>query len=204
MYQDSLFSADQPHNFNFCGAQLQVHPSFIESEQAYTILENLSESLPWEQSIISIAGKDHKIPRLNCWMADANAPYSYSGASMQIQPWNLDVLNIKKQIEHFTQKQFNSVLINLYRDGDDSVGWHSDDEQELGQNPYISVLSLGGTRRFDLRSKLNHQNKLSIELEHASLLIMNDSLQHTSQHCIKKTARFCAPRISLTFRTVYN
>jgi alkylated DNA repair dioxygenase AlkB len=202
MYQDSLFSSNSPQVFNFCGGQLVLYTGFIPLNDAHKMLHTLHTELAWTQSEIHIAGQKRLIPRLNCWMGDQNSDYSYSGTPMIRHEWNQTCLTIKELIQEVTPHHFNSVLANLYRDGQDSVSWHSDDEKELGQNPFIGVVSLGQSRRFDLRSKQDHNNKFSIELNNGSLLLMSGKLQHTTEHCIKKTAQFCAPRISLTFRTI--
>ena len=186
MYQDSLFLSDTPQVFNFCGGQLTLYPSFMSLNDAHSTLNRLRDELVWSQSEIRIAGQKKLIPRLNCWMGDQEAHYSYSGTPMIHHEWNPHCLTLKTRLEEVTQHHFNSVLANLYRDGQDSVSWHSDDEKELGPKPFIGVVSLGQNRRFDLRSKQDHHNKISIELNNGSLLLMSGGLQHTTEHCIKK------------------
>ena len=136
-------------------------------------------------------------------MGDAQAHYQYSGLSLSPQPWLPTVKAIRRKIEKRCCHRFNSVLINLYRDGKDSNGWHSDNEPELGENPVIASLSLGATRRFRLRHKYRKAlAPYSIDLPHGSLLLMAGTTQQYWQHCLSKTARQVGPRINLTFRWV--
>jgi len=147
-------------------------------------------------------GKKHKIPRLQAWYADTDKDYSYSGIKLKNNDWDEKLLEIKSKIENQTQLSFNSVLANLYRDGADSNGWHSDDEKELGRNPVIASLSLGEPRFFHLRRKADRKNKQKILLENGSLLVMKGAMQHFWQHQIAKTKKQKKARINLTFRYI--
>ena len=183
-------------------AHLTYWPQFIRASTCERIFADLLVSLAWRQDHITLFGKTHKVPRLQVWMGDAQAHYQYSGLSLSPQPWLPIVKTIRQKIEQRCGHRFNSVLINLYRDGKDSNGWHSDDEPELGENPVVASLSLGATRRFRLRHKYRKAPPYSIDLSPGSLLLMAGTTQHYWQHCLSKTARQVGPRINLTFRWV--
>ena len=130
------------------------------------------------------------IPRLNAWYGDDNTDYGYSGIQLDSQRWTKELYVLKDQVQEFTGERFNSVLLNWYRDGSDSVAWHSDDEKELGLNPVIASLSLGQTRQFSLRHKTNKSlPTTSIDLAGGSLLLMKGETQHNWEHCIAKTKK---------------
>ncbi len=173
---------------------------FFSQEEADNYMEQLHQEIAWEEAEIKMFGKMVKIPRLQAWYGTKT--YSYSGLKMIPHPWTPLLLDIKERAEHLAQVNYNSVLLNLYRDGSDSMGWHSDDEKELGYNPNISSISLGGERHFHLRHKGKAHPTIKVLLEHGSLLLMKDEIQHHWQHQITKTKRSVAPRINLTFRTI--
>ena len=157
--------------------------------------------LNWETGFIKIFGKTHQIPRLQSLYAEDGIEYTYSGKKLQRHNWNRTLTDIKEEIENITFFKFNSVLANLYRDGNDSMGLHSDDEKELGINPVIASLSLGETR--DIHFK--HKNiKLSLDIPQTSgqLIVMYGQTQKYWKHEIKKTKKFKKPRINLTFRNI--
>ena len=157
--------------------------------------------LNWETGFIKIFGKTHQIPRLQSWYAEDGIEYTYSGKKLQRHNWNRTLTDIKEEIENITFFKFNSVLANLYRDGNDSMGLHSDDEKELGINPVIASLSLGETR--DIHFK--HKNiKLSLDIPQTSgqLIVMYGQTQKYWKHEIKKTKKIKKPRINLTFRNI--
>jgi alkylated DNA repair dioxygenase AlkB len=157
--------------------------------------------LNWETGFIKIFGKTHQIPRLQSWYAEDGIEYTYSGKKLQRHNWNKTLTDIKEEIENITFFKFNSVLANLYRDGNDSMGLHSDDEKELGINPVIASLSLGETR--DIHFK--HKNiKLSLDIPQTSgqLIVMYGQTQKYWKHEIKKTKKIKKPRINLTFRNI--
>ena len=157
--------------------------------------------LNWETGFIKIFGKTHQIPRLQAWYADNEIEYTYSGKKLQRHNWNNLLLEIKEKIENITSFKFNSVLANLYRDGNDSMGLHSDDEKELGKNPVIASLSLGETREIYFKHK---NKKLNLVIPQASgqLLLMHGKTQKYWKHEIKKTKKIKKPRINLTFRNI--
>jgi alkylated DNA repair dioxygenase AlkB len=134
--------------------------------------------------------------------AEPEAVYTYSGTTFAPNAFTPSLLQIKTDIESFTESKFNSVLANLYRNGQDSMGWHSDDEPELGSNPIIASLSLGEERVFKLRHRKDKTLKMDVPLPHGSLLVMSGAMQHQWQHALPKSARAMSPRINLTFRQV--
>jgi len=157
--------------------------------------------LNWETGFIKIFGKTHQIPRLQAWYADNEIEYTYSGKKLQRHNWNNLLLEIKEKIENITSFKFNSVLANLYRDGNDSMGLHSDDEKELGKKPVIASLSLGETREIYFKHK-NKKLNLIIPQASGQLLLMHGKTQEYWKHEIKKTKKIKKPRINLTFRNI--
>jgi alkylated DNA repair dioxygenase AlkB len=166
-----------------------------KSEQYFKIFRS---SCPWRQDELTVYGRKYLTPRLTSWHGDA--PYTYSGVTMTPQLWTRELLEIKTEIEAITEAKFNSVLLNLYRDGRDSMGWHQDNETALGENPLIASVSLGETRRFRLRHKTGKARTISIDLPNSSLLVMSGRLQQHWQHAVPKTARDVGARINLTYR----
>ena len=157
--------------------------------------------LNWETGFIKIFGKTHQIPRLQAWYADNEIEYTYSGKKLQRHNWNNLLLEIKEKIENITSFKFNSVLANLYRDGNDSMGLHSDDEKELGKKPVIASLSLGETREIYFKHK-NKKLNLIIPQVSGQLIVMHGKTQEYWKHEIKKTKKIKKPRINLTFRNI--
>ena len=157
--------------------------------------------LNWETGFIKIFGKTHQIPRLQAWYADNEIEYTYSGKKLQRHNWNNLLLEIKEKIENITSFKFNSVLANLYRDGNDSMGLHSDDEKELGKKPVIASLSLGETREIYFKHK-NKKLNLLIPQASGQLIVMHGKTQEYWKHEIKKTKKIKKPRINLTFRNI--
>ncbi len=157
----------------------------------------------WRQDRIRIHGRELPVPRLNVWYGDAGRAYSYSGIELEAHPWTPALLEIKRSVECAVAGwSSNSVLVNLYRDGRDSVAWHADDEPELGIEPVIASVSLGATRRFHMRHRERPDARLNVELVHGSLLVMRGPTQHHYTHQVPKTARLTGPRVNLTFRRV--
>lgn len=171
-----------------------------ESDGLFT---DLYKNINWKQESITIYGKPISLPRLTAWYGDSGKSYNYSKITMNPEPWNPTLLKIKSRIEGVAGVSFNSVLLNLYRSGSDSVSWHSDDEHELGNNPVIGSVSFGSTRRFILRHKCKADiSKTEINLTHGSFLIMRGTTQHFWQHQVPKTTKSVKPRINLTFRVI--
>lgn len=182
-------------------AEIDYVPQFINDADGWSLFERVLQESEWRQERITIFGKSHLTPRLSCWMGDEGLDYTYSDITMTPVPWSDTVRRIKHQLESQTDEHFNSVLINYYRDGQDSNGWHSDDEPELGTYPIIASLSLGDSRDFKLRHKTNKNLSHTLSLEHGSLLMMRGSTQQSWQHQIPKRAKANA-RLNLTFRTI--
>jgi len=181
---------------------LNYFPEVFPAAESKSLFEKLTENITWRQESIIIFGRKVLTPRLTAWYGDAGAVYKYSGVSFDPLPWTEELLFIKSKAEGLAGTIFNSVLLNLYRDGSDSMGWHSDDEPELGRDPIIASVNLGEARRFDLRLKTDHHQKLQILLEDGSVLVMKGELQHYWQHQIAKSAKVKGRRINLTFRTI--
>lgn len=179
---------------------------FISSEEANTKIyfKILEKQINWKQEKIKIYGKTHPVPRLTALYGNEGVNYKYSGMVRSSDPWIPELLEIKRDIEVLLDHhEFNSVLLNLYRDGNDKVGWHADNEKELGKNPLIASLSLGTSRRFDLKHRTDSTEKLSLELTPGSLIIMKGALQHHWLHQIPAQKKVSGPRINLTFRTIF-
>lgn len=170
-----------------------------ESDSLFTELRN---GINWKQRTITLFGKTSPLPRLTAWYGDGGTSYTYSGIEHQPEPWTPNLNVIKSRIESVAAVKFNSVLLNLYRDGNDRMGWHSDDEKELGKNPVIASVSFGGTRRFSLRHKQLKNNRVHLDLLPGSLLLMKGATQHYWQHQVPKTSKLVKPRINLTFRAI--
>jgi alkylated DNA repair dioxygenase AlkB len=155
----------------------------------------------WKQESMNMYGKNIDFPRLTAWYGDNDKPYSFSGITLSPTAWNEDILAIKNKIEPASNVIFNSVLLNRYRSGSDSISWHTDAEKELGKNPVIASANFGETRKFQLRH-IETKEKLEIELKHGSLLIMQGELQHFWQHQVPKSTKPLKERINLTFRVI--
>lgn len=186
-------------------ADILYNQHFFTPDYAGEVYQQLTESLAWRQDLIKIYGKEVKIPRLQAWYGDQTAKYEYSGLMMIPHPWTPLLDELKQQVESATGKQFNSVLANLYRDGCDGMGWHADNEKELGSRPTIASLSLGQIRDFDLRH-IETGQKIRLTLQNGSLLVMSGDTQTFWQHSIPKRVskkhNSMAGRINLTFRKI--
>lgn len=181
---------------------IHYQADFLEKEQANKWLEQLQKEIEWKQYPITIFGKTYMQPRLIAWYGEEGIAYSYSNTQLVAEAWTPTLLRIKKKVETASNTIFNSVLLNLYRDGQDSMGWHSDDEKELGDSPVIASVSLGAARKFQFRKKADKTQKIAIELASGSLLLMQGDTQQQWQHQIAKTKKCLNPRINLTFRHI--
>jgi alkylated DNA repair dioxygenase AlkB len=182
---------------------LQYYPQFFPAAESNRLFQLLSEQTPWKQESMRMYGREVLFPRLMAWYGDAASSYSFSGNTFAPLPWTPTLLDIRKKISAPASASFNSVLLNYYRSGNDSMGWHADDEPELGKNPVIASVNFGAERRFLLRYKQDHSIKQEIQLQHGSLLIMKGELQHYWEHQVPKTAKPVTGRINLTFRYIY-
>jgi alkylated DNA repair dioxygenase AlkB len=199
----SLFdNIPDPIFLNLPDAEVIYYPHFFDKEEADIIFAELTNEIPWQQDDIRVFGKTHPQPRLTALFGNEGKPYSYSNIKMQPHPWNLLLQRIKSKVETVSDTNFTTVLLNQYRDGKDSNGWHADNEKELGTNPIIASLSFGAERTFQLKHNSDKDQKKSIVLEHGSLLLMKGTTQHCWKHQIPKTAKPVGPRINLTFRVI--
>ena len=181
-------------------AQIWYEPSWLSPVESASFFQRLHDEVPWRQDQITLYGKTHDVPRLNAWYGDPGRVYTWSGIRMEPTPWEGAVAQIKERVEQTVGQTFNSALLNLYRDGRDSVAWHADDEPELGPDPIIASVSLGATRTFRLRHRDGEHDPVNLDLEGGSLLFMGGRTQRCWQHCIPRRKRVDGPRINLTFR----
>lgn len=184
---------------DLAAAGLTLHAAAIPAPDRY--LADLMGSVPWRQESIRLFGRAQPMPRLTCWMGDA--AYTYSGLTNAPAPWHPAVAKLRDLAARLAGTPFNGVLLNLYRDGRDSMGWHADDEPELGPAPMIASLNLGAARRMRFKPKRPDGGApFSVTLGHGSVLLMQPAVQTHWLHAIPKTARPVGPRINLTFRRV--
>ena len=167
------------------------------------MLGRLLAEIPWQQDSIRIAGRLIAVPRLQCWMGDASSRYGYSGIRLQPVGWQETVLFIRHRVQDLVAMEFNSVLLNYYRNGQDSVAWHADDEKELGPDPLIASVSLGAERPFQLKSKMpGSYSNYRLLLQSGSILLMGKGMQINWLHQLPKVKNMSQPRINLTFRNI--
>ncbi|WP_405267357.1 alpha-ketoglutarate-dependent dioxygenase AlkB family protein [Cellulophaga sp. Ld12] len=197
----NLFS--EALHLNLPDSDLIYYPNFFDTHSADNYFDILKEQTPWQQDDITVFGKKYAQPRLTALYANNDKTYSYSSISMRPHVFTKELLQIKNAVDTLAQTTFTTCLLNLYRDGKDSNGWHSDNEKELGQNPIIASITLGEERFFHLKHRTNKNLKHKLLLEHGSLLLMKGATQHHWLHQIPKTAKPIQERINLTFRVVY-
>ena len=199
----SLFeNTSEPIYFNIPDAEIIYYPNFFDVEQSDLLFQELLLKIPWQQDDIKVFGKVHAQPRLTALFGNEGKSYSYSNIKMQPHSWSPLLQNLKLKVEALSTHEFTTVLLNLYRDGKDSNGWHADNEKELGVNPVIASLSFGAERYFHLQHNTDKSQKIKILLEHGSLLVMKGTTQHFWKHQIPKTAKPIGSRINLTFRSI--
>lgn len=182
--------------------RLDHRPGWLQAPEAEALQIRLAAEVPWTVHRIRMFGRWVDSPRLSCWMGEPEARYRYSGALFEPEPWHPAIRALLPRLETACDARFNSVLINRYRNGNDSMGWHSDDEAELGAEPVIASLSLGVERRFLLRLRSDHAVQQEWRLRHGDLLLMRGDSQRVAQHALPKMARVDGERINLTFRWV--
>lgn len=199
MSTPSLFS-DQRELLPFDGSALLI-PKFLSPERTSSLFQQIMNETPWEMPEMVMFGKKYSQAGLSTWYTETEIPYVYSGITRQPHQMTVALANILRLCEDATSASFNSVLVNLYRDGNDSVSWHADNEEINGSEPVIASVSLGATRRFDLRHKETGET-VRVDLEDGSLLVMSGLSQHCWVHQIAKTKAKVGPRINLTFRRV--
>ncbi|MEO6232172.1 MAG: alpha-ketoglutarate-dependent dioxygenase AlkB [Ferruginibacter sp.] len=198
--QQSLFETSQ--NIIPVDGEAYFYPDLFPIDESDNCLKELTENVNWKQEPIKIFGKEMMQPRLTALYGEAGKTYSYSGISMQPHAWNDTLLMIKEKIEKIAGLQFNAALLNQYRNGQDSMGWHRDNEKELGINPVIGSVSFGAIRKFQLRNYSNKKLIRTIELSNGSFLLMKGITQHFWEHQVPKTTRDVGPRINITFRII--
>lgn len=189
------------------GPPIDLVRDFLPTDLADRCLQALGEEVPWAQRSIRLFGRDVVQPRLVAWVGDAGCSYRYSGVTLAPEPWTRTLIDLRERITVAAQARGadfvpNAVLCNRYRDGADSMGWHSDDEPELGPDPIVASLSLGVTRRFLFRSRGDRKRSLSMDLAHGSLLWMDRGTQTGWQHSLPKSPRVEGERINCTFRRI--
>jgi alkylated DNA repair dioxygenase AlkB len=182
-------------------ADVRLDPAWLAPAQAESLFATLQGSIAWENHAVRLFGREHAAPRLSRWVGDEDAAYRYSGILREPSPWTPPLAALRDRLSTELGAPFNSVLANLYRDGRDAMGWHADDEPELGPAPPIASLSLGATRRFVLRHR-EGAPRLALDLPGGSLLVMAGATQAHYRHALMRTARIVGPRINLTFRCI--
>ena len=192
--QGEFFERPLPAGFNYSAG-------FLEPALTRDLLARLMADVPWQEEEIFLHGRMVKSPRLTAWYGDPGASYMYSGVPHTPLAWSSELSELRERVSRAAGASFNSVLLNLYRGGEDSVSWHSDDEPELGPEPVIASVSLGATRRFRLRERSTRES-LGLDLADGSVLQMSGASQRDWEHCLTKTKRAVGPRINLTFRVV--
>lgn len=184
-------------------AEISFAPHIDLGQDAGELLRELVDGTPWRQEAVTIYGKKHMQPRLIAWYGDDEQRYSYSGISLEPLPWTDTLAKVRGAVQDLAHERFNSVLLNYYRDHRDSMGFHSDDEKELGPTPVIASVSLGATRTFLLKHKTRPELKpVRLELPSGSLLLMKGLTQKNWKHGIDKQSTPCGPRVNLTFRRI--
>jgi alkylated DNA repair dioxygenase AlkB len=183
-------------------AEIRYWPSAFDPEDAADLFARLRARIDWRQEEVLIFGQRRLVPRLVAWHGDPAATYTYSGTPHVPEPWTAELDRVRDRVHALTGRHFNAVLLNLYRDGRDGMGWHADDEPELGRDPAIASVSLGATRRFCLRHRRRKGSRLDVPLVSGSLLLMSGPTQHHWLHAVPKTTKVSGERVNLTFRQV--
>lgn len=181
--------------------ELVYYPGFFSAEEAERYFNILKEDIDWRQEGMKLYGKEVLFPRLMAWYGDRGSSYAFSGRRYEPLEWTEELSYIKDKVAALAGVEFNSVLLNRYRNGNDSMGWHADDEPELGKDPVIASVNFGAARRFMFRH-MREKLKYEVELTHGSVLIMKGSIQHYWQHQVPKTKKAMDERINLTFRVI--
>lgn len=184
-------------------AELEYFPVFYKKDESDFLYEKLLRSIPWEQDTIKLFGKKVLQPRLTAFYGEGKKSYTYSGLELMPGAFNKELLDIKQKCTLHAGISFNACLANLYRNGSDSMGWHSDDEKELGPGPVIASVSFGAERIFHLKHKKDPAARYKIRLQHGSLLLMKGKTQEFWKHQLPKTRKQVSPRINLTFRKIF-
>jgi len=184
------------------GSSARYWSDAFAPSDADRLLAALLAETQWRHEEITVAGRRVMQPRLSAWQGDAGAEYRYSGLTLSPVPWGTPVQEVRALAEDLAGERFDSVLLNLYRSGRDSMGWHADDEAVLGDEPAIASTSFGGRRRFVLRRRDEPATRVEVEPAHGSVIVMRGRTQHDWVHSVPKTARDVGPRVNLTFRRI--
>lgn len=182
--------------------ELEWFPRFLARDEADRLFPALRDDIDWQQHRLRVFGREVAAPRLSAWIGDPDAIYVYSGTRFVPAPWTPPLAALRDRLQCALAARFDSVLANLYRDGRDAMGWHADDEPELGPAPVIASLSLGAARTFRFRERATRKTVMSLELPHGSLLVMRGATQRVYQHALPRRLRVTRARINLTFRCV--
>ncbi|MDB5145932.1 MAG: 2OG-Fe(II) oxygenase [Mucilaginibacter sp.] len=196
------FFADAGQSSGLPEHMLEYRPGLFNEEEGHYLMAQFIRETPWEQRRVKMWDKEMLTPRLTAWFGDPGTNYAFTGLKMDPLPWTEELLLVKSKVEPLAGIRFNSVLLNYYRDGNDSVAWHSDKESVLGRNPVIASVSFGQVRSFDIRNKRDHREHYSVRLEHGSFLWMKAGLQESWEHRIAKSVKPMNARVNLTFRAV--
>jgi alkylated DNA repair dioxygenase AlkB len=202
MKRDLTVPGGVPERIELRDADVRVWRSAWDATHANRVFDEFIATVAWAQEEIVIFGSRHRVPRLVSWHGDPGTTYEYSGTMHEPQPWTPTLIAIRQRVEGLTGCAFNSVLLNRYRDGRDGMGWHADDERELGIHPVITSVSFGATRRFQLRHRRDGLEKATLELGNGDVLLMGGEMQRNFVHAVPKTTRSVGERINLTFRLV--
>lgn len=181
----------------------RLYCSVLDDEEAAAAMSTLLTTVPWQQDTFPCYGKDVPRPRLDALFGDPGRAYTYSKRTRQAAPWTDALIRLRERCEDLVSVEFNSVLANLYRNGNDYVDWHSDDEPDLGADPVIASLSLGTERRFEFRNKHTMEVCRRV-LPAGSVVVMSSGCQQNWKHRLAKQPKIQEPRINLTFRTLLN
>lgn len=192
----------QKFDLDLKDAEVEYYPEFLSAKEANELFHFLRKLQDWRQDKIKLFGKEILQPRLTAFFGKKGLDYTYSGLKMKPHPFPAPLQNLKDRCEQLAESEFNVCLANLYRDGKDSMGWHADDEKELGPQPVIASVSLGAERFFHLRHKKDLTLRHKIRLQHGSLLLMKGKTQEFYKHSLPKTAKAVEPRINLTYRKI--
>ena len=197
-----LFSPSFTNNLLPYDGEVFLYENLMKETVVLEYFNQLEKNIAWKQEGMRIYGKQVNFPRLTAWYGDEGKTYKYSGLLNEPLPFTGLLVEIKETVEHLIGEQFNSALLNFYRDGNDSMGWHSDDEPELGINPTIASVSFGETRNFQFKHKKIANTLLNFLLANNSLLVMKGATQHNWKHQVPKRSKLSGARINITFRKI--
>jgi len=196
-----LFPFDENINLLPRDGELFYYQNFLSYNDALKLIPKLLSQLNFKNDETIVFGKHRIMNRLTAWVGDEPYIYGYSQIKRKAEPWNSDLLELKEKVESISNLKYNSCLLNYYPSGEDGMGWHSDDEKELGVNPVIASVSIGAERKFSFKHN-ETKEKLDLELGNGSMIIMSGEIQHFWKHALPKTKKVQTPRLNLTFRSI--